>query len=225
MAENGSAENHNATTLILVRHGETEGNVQQVWHGAMDAPLTKRGEKQVAAVAARLAEMQSDCPVDVMFVSPLPRAQSTAAAIAAAIDAEAQIDDGLREFSLGDWEGRSFRDLKERENLWGRWDADPTFAPPNGESPRSFNQRVLAALQALAARHPGQTMLIVTHGGVICNVLASWIGDGPDDWRRYDPHNCSISVLRQDNDDWRPLLVNDIRHLPQEVRFDQAPEY
>ena len=106
-----------------------------------------------------------------------------------------------------------------------KWDADPTFAPPNGESPRSFNQRVLATFGEIAGRFPGQVVLVVTHGGVICNLLASWIGDGPDSWRRYDSPNCSISVLRQNNDDWHPLLVNDIHHLPLETRFDQTPQY
>ena len=115
--------------------------------------------------------------------------------------------------------------MRYAKNLWGKWDADPSFAPPNGESPRSFNQRVLAILQELAARYPGQTILVVTHSGVICNALASWIGDGPGDWRSYDPHNCSISVLRQDNGDWQPLLVNDIGHLPLQARFDQTPQY
>ena len=49
-----------------------------------------------------------------------------------------QIEPDLREFDLGDWEGRSFRDLREQEDLWGHWERDPGFAPPNGESPRQF---------------------------------------------------------------------------------------
>ena len=181
--------------MILVRHAETEANVSQVWHGSADAPLTERGWRQVQATARRIAELAQQYPVDAFYVSPLPRAQSTAAAIAQALRHEPRVDHDLREFDLGDWEGRSFRDLKETEKLWQRWDADPTFAPPNGESPRAFNRRALAALQTLAARHPGQTVLVVTHGGVISTVLASWFGSGPDDWRSYDPHNCAVSVL------------------------------
>jgi probable phosphoglycerate mutase len=134
-----------------------------------------------------------------------------------------QIDENLREFDLGDWEGRAFRDLKEKEDLWGRWRADPNFAPPNGESPRSFNQRALVALRRLAERHPGQTVLAVTHGGLICNALATWIGDGPDDWRRWEPHNCAVTILTWDGQNWQALLVNDASHLPPETLVEQEP--
>lgn len=213
------------TTVILVRHGETEGNVAQVWHGAMDAPLTPRGASQVAATAKTIAALNrkqpiasgAAKPIDVFYVSPLARARSTAAAISQATGLQPKVDAGLREFDLGDWEGRTFRDLKDTENLWRRWDDDPHFAPPNGESPRSFNRRVVDSLQELIERHPGQTVLVVTHGGVIATVLASWIGKGPDDWQRFDPHNCAISILQWDGEGWRALMVNDIAHLPAEA--------
>jgi probable phosphoglycerate mutase len=172
------------TTLILIRHGETEANVQQVWQGSLDAPLTVRGQQQVAATAVRMAALSHQHPIDAFYVSPLPRARSTALAIAKAIQRQPTIAAGLREFDLGDWEGRSFRELKETEQLWERWRVDPTFAPPNGESPHTFNLRAVSVISALAETHPGQTVLVVTHGGLICNVLATWLGTGPGDWRR-----------------------------------------
>jgi len=213
------------TRLILVRHGETEGNLSQVWHGALDAPLTPRGRAQVDATAARLAQLHDGRPIDHLYVSPLPRAQSTAAAIAWATGLMAEVDDGLREFSIGDWEGRSFRDLREMEDLWGRWEADPHFAPPNGESPSTFNSRVVEAAQRLVAQHPGETLVAVTHGGVIGNLLASFVGDGPGDWRRFDPPNCSISILDWNGAQWTPVLINDIGHLPAPARADYLPDY
>lgn len=213
------------TRLILVRHGETEGNVSQVWHGALDAPLTARGRAQVQATAARLAQLHRSSPVDHLYVSPLPRAQSTAAAIAAAIGLTPVVVDELREFSIGDWEGRAFTDLRDSEDLWGRWEVDPRFAPPNGESPSSFNARVVAAAHALVAQHPGQTLVAVSHGAVIANLLASFVGDGPGDWRRFDPHNCAISILDWDGAIWTPVLVNDIAHLPAPARADFIPDY
>lgn len=207
------------TTLILVRHGETESNVNKRWYGAMDAPLTTRGRRQVAAVAEALAELAQRFPPDVFYVSPLPRAQSTAAAIADAIDMQPRVEDELREFDLGDWEGRTFQDLRESEDLWGRWAADPAFAPPNGESPTSFSRRVEAALLALVDRHPGETVLVVSHGAFIGNALTRWLGDGKD-WRRWDPPNCSITVLERNEAHgpgeraWTPVVVNDVSHLP-----------
>ena len=212
-------------TLMLVRHGETEGNVSQVWHGALDAPLTVRGRQQVAATALRLAQMHQVAPIDAFYVSPLPRAQSTAAAIAQAIGLKPTVESGLREFNLGDWEGRSFRELREVENLWGRWTDDPAFAPPNGESPLSFNERATAVLLALAAQHPSARVLVVTHGGFISSVLASWLGQSAGDWRAYDPPNCAISVLAWAKEGWVGQLVNDISHLPEAARADYQPQY
>lgn len=202
------------TRLILVRHGETEGNVQQLWHGAMDSPLTVRGQLQVAATAAQLAKLDQTYHVAAFYVSPLPRAQQTAAAIAAAIGQQPIIEAGLREFDLGEWEGRTFLDLRDNENLWGRWRQDRHFMPPQGESPYSFHVRVLATMRHLAALHSAATVLIVTHGGVICNLLAAWLGSGPEDWRNWEPHNCAITLLQGDDTAWQGLLVNDISHLP-----------
>jgi broad specificity phosphatase PhoE len=219
------AEGRAPTKLILVRHAETEANLNQVWHGALDAPLTARGEAQVVATAACIAQLHTAQPVDVFYVSPLPRAQSTAAAIAQAIGLTILIEAGLREFGLGDWEGRSLRELRELENLWARWEADASFAPPNGESPISFNRRAVQALVELVERHPGQTVLVVTHGGFISSVLATWLGGHPGVWRQYDPHNCAVSVLILDGEAWRGEMVNDISHLPLAARQDYQSEY
>ena len=201
------------TRLILVRHGETEANVEQVWHGSADAPLTPRGQRQVVATARRIAELHREHPIQAFYVSPLPRAQSTAQAIGAAIGMEPVVEPDLREFSIGDWEGRSFRELAQVERLWQRWQSDPSFAPPNGESPIQFSQRVQRVFRRLVERHPGQTILVVTHGGVISNLLAQWLGEGPGDWARWDPPNCAITVLEKRDGVWHPVLVNDVSHL------------
>lgn len=204
-----------STRLILVRHGETEANVAQIWHGSEDAPLTARGRRQVAATAERMARLAAERRVDACYVSPLPRAQSTARAIADAIGCEPQIEVGLREFGLGDWEGRSFVELRDQEQLWLRWQRDPDFAPPNGESPRSFAARIVEAVDDLAARHPDKTLLAVTHGGVISNLLAEWLGEGLGDWRQWEPHNCAVTILESaPSGGWMALVVNDVTHLP-----------
>lgn len=216
------------TRLILVRHAETEGNLNGLWHGRLDAPLTPRGRRQVEATGPRVAELAQQYGLDAFYVSPLARAQSTAAAIAAATGISPLIDEGLTEFDLGDWEGRSFVDLRETEDLWGHWDQDPTFAPPNGESPASFAARVVATMRRLTDAHAGGSVLIVTHGGVISNLLDRWLGSKVGDWRTWDPHNCAISVLERasgSDDRWLPLLVNDISHLPEDAINRDVPAY
>lgn len=201
------------TRLILLRHGETVANVNKIWHGAMDAPLTPLGEAQVAAATQRLLELHATRPIDHIYVSPLPRAQRTAQEIAKSINLDVRVEPNLSELSIGDWEGRTFNHLREVDKLWERWEADPDFAPPNGESPVAFSRRVNTTLHRLSNAHPEETLLIVTHGGVISNLLAQWLGDGPQDWSRWDPVNCAISILDSVDNDWRAVLVNDMSHL------------
>jgi broad specificity phosphatase PhoE len=211
--------------LIIVRHAETEANLSRLCQGDLDAPLTPRGRQQVAATAARLAELHAAEPIDAFYVSPLPRAQSTAAAIAEAIGLTPVVEDGLREFGLGDWEGRSLRELREAEDLWGRWEIDPAFAPPNGESPVSFNRRATKTLAGIAARHPRQRVLVVTHGAYISSVLATWLSGDARNWRSFDPPNCAVSIVVQEGEGWRGELVNDISHLPLSARVDYQSDY
>jgi probable phosphoglycerate mutase len=206
------------TRLILLRHGETEANVAQIWQGSLDAPLSPKGQAQVAATADRFQELVKTFPVDRIYVSPAGRAQRTAAPIVDVLGHPAQVHDPLREFDLGDWEGRSFQDLRETEDLWARWDRDPTFSPPNGESPATFHRRAVGALTELADAHPGETVLAVTHGGIIANALSEILGDGPHEWDRWEAHNCAITVLERNGDGWHGVLVNDIDHLGEALR-------
>lgn len=215
------------TTLILVRHGETEANLQQLWYGSMDAPLTARGEQQIVATARHFGMRAKEQQIDAFYVSPLGRTRKTARAIAQAIGMEPTVFDELREFDLGDWEGRSLFDLQETEDLWERWKADPAFAPPNGESPQSFGERSLRVARHLADTHPGQTILAVTHGGIVCNVMAAWVGNGLDEWAKWEPHYCAITILQWERERgrWRALAFSDIAHLPAELIVHQEPPY
>lgn len=206
--------------LVIIRHAETEANVSGIWHGAMDAPLTPRGRRQVDATAVRIAQLVRDCPVDHFYVSPLPRAQSTATAIAAAIQLAPTVETDLREFNLGDWEGRSFFELREREDLWGRWAADPAFAPPNGESPVTFGTRVQAVFADLLDRHPRATLLLVTHGAVISHILATRLGAGPEEWRTWEVHNCAVTIADAHASGWTMHQFNDTSHLPADALAD-----
>lgn len=213
------------TDVVFVRHGETTANHEQRWYGALDAPLTERGKLQVQMTGERFRRQQQRAPADVLYVSPLPRARSTAAAIATAIGLTPIVEDGLREFSIGDWEGRTFRDLAENEHLWEHWAQDPTFAPPNGESPVSFGRRAAQAVSALAQRHPDQRIVLVTHGGIISCLLDLWLGDNTGDWVRWDPHNCAVSELVWDGQRWHGELINDISHLSPEAVVEVLPSY
>lgn len=213
------------TKLILIRHAETEGNLNGVWNGVTDAPLTKRGVDQIAATAQHMASFVEAHPLDHFYVSPMGRTQATAAAISQQISMEPLVEHDLREFDLGDWEGRAMKELAEIENLWGKWDEDPTYAPPNGESPSSFQARALGIIDTLVTRHANETVLAVTHGGIIGNVLGQWFGGGQNDWARWEPHNCAISLLEFDGQAWGGTLINDIGHLPENLIVELNHDY
>ena len=153
------------TELILIRHGETDWNVQGRFQGQIDVPLNALGLRQAARMAERLARER----VDVFYCSDLLRTRQTAEPAALRLELAAAPDPGLREQHFGILEGLSFEEVQQRHpHHLAQWlRHDPDYALPEGESVRSFHARVLGAVQALAARHPGQTLAVVTHGGVL----------------------------------------------------------
>ncbi|MBK6864767.1 MAG: histidine phosphatase family protein [Ideonella sp.] len=153
------------TELILIRHGETDWNVQGRFQGQIDVPLNAMGLRQAALMAERMARER----VDVFYCSDLLRTRQTAAPAAARLALGAVPDAALREQHFGVLEGLSFDEVKARhpDELAAWLRHDPDYALPGGESVRSFHARVLAAVRVLAAQHAGLRLAIVTHGGVL----------------------------------------------------------
>ena len=153
------------TELLLIRHGETDWNRQGRFQGQSDVPLNSAGHAQAQRLAARLAAE----PQDALFTSDLQRARQTAAPLAAAWARTPVALAGLREQNFGMLEGLQASTIQAQHPvLWAGWlQQDLDFAAPGGESQRQFYTRVLAAVQALAAAHAGQRLVVVTHGGVL----------------------------------------------------------
>ena len=153
------------TDVILIRHGETDWNVQGRFQGQIDVPLNALGLRQAERMAERLAQET----VDVFYCSDLLRTRQTAAPAALKLALPAAPDAGLREQHFGVLEGLSFDEVQARHpQLLAEWMRhDPDYALPEGESVRSFHSRVVGAVRALAQRHDGMTLAVVTHGGVL----------------------------------------------------------
>ncbi|MFT3719420.1 histidine phosphatase family protein [Pseudorhodoferax sp.] len=157
------------TRLILVRHGETDWNRQLRFQGQVDVPLNATGHEQAWRVARRLGE----APVDRVVSSDLARARQTAGPLAEALARRGAADPIetplLREQSFGVVDGMSVDEIKRQHpaawNAWLGFDADWAF--DGGESTRSFHARVLQGLRELVEAHAGQTLVVVTHGGVL----------------------------------------------------------
>lgn len=181
-----------ATRVLMVRHGATVLSAEDRFAGATDVELSDEGREQ----ARRLAERLSREKIGAVYASPLGRTVETARILAAPHDLEVQTCDGFREVSHGHWEGMKRRDVEEKfPDEMAEWEKDPyTFAPAGGESGLAVTARALPALINLVRKHPGETILIVSHKATIRLLLSSLLGFDP---RRY-----------RDNLDQKPAALN-----------------
>ena len=155
----------NMTRVIAMRHGETAWNVDSRLQGQLDIPLNDNGRDQ----ARRAALALRDHAPDVIYTSDLSRARETAESTAGLLGLPLTTDPGLRERCFGIWEGHTYAEVEtvwpSESERWRRREAD--FGPERGETLQAFFDRVVATATRLAAAHPGQSVLLVAHGGVL----------------------------------------------------------
>lgn len=156
--------------LLLVRHGETDWNREGRYQGHADPPLNAAGRAQARRLAGALAGLE----LAAIYSSDRQRALATAAPLAAGRGLPVEPDPRWRELDFGAWEGQRAADLMAADPAaWQAWHADPLrVAPPGGETVPRLWRRVRAALGAIAARHRGGTVAVVTHGGPLRLLLA-----------------------------------------------------
>ena len=161
----------NETTLILVRHGETEWNIQSRMQGHRDIALSPRGVEQAEAVARHLMRAPADeAPaIAAVFASDLTRARATAAPIAGRAGVSLRIDPRLRERGFGLFEGSTYAEAHARwPEIYATWQRrEPDYAVPGGESYVQVRARTLAAIEDIAGEFAGKTVVVVTHGGIL----------------------------------------------------------
>ena len=197
------------TELIVMRHGETDWNRQQRFQGQIDVPLNAVGQAQAQRLAQRLAAE----PFDIVVASDLQRARTTAEL--AAGGREMHSDPLWREQAFGVLEGLDAPTIVERHpDLWTQWlrhDAD--FAPPGGESVRTFHARVLRALQRVVEQHAGARVAVFTHGGVLDMLWRAARQQSLHGPRSCDIPNTGINRLRWRDSALEIVLWGDASHL------------
>lgn len=153
------------TRVIALRHGETDWNIATRIQGQLDIGLNAAGREQARRLGAALATQG----LDAIYASDLVRASDTGHAVALEAGLRLQIDAGLRERAFGVFEGLTFAEIEVRyPDEARRWrQRDPAFGPPGGETLTAFYVRAVGAVAALAARHRGEHIAIVAHGGVL----------------------------------------------------------
>jgi probable phosphoglycerate mutase len=200
------------TTTFLLRHGQTEHNIDRRFSGVNSNALTELGRAQAAAAAQRLAVLAR---IEVVVCSPLARALETASIVASELGLDVEPEDGLRETDFGQWEGFTFTEVKER---WpaelAQWLADPAVSPPDGESFATTERRVRKARDAVIARHPGRVLLLVSHVTPIKTLVRLAVQAPPAALYRLHVDSASLTEL-----DWHadgPAVLrrfNDTAHL------------
>lgn len=201
------------TTLLIVRHAQTNGNLDRIFQGQIDRELSEAGEIQLKLLTERFRSV----PIDAVCTSPLPRAKKTAAAITAVQPVPVALYDELMEINAGGFEGK-------------RWDALPSLYPaefekwkdhladfhaPGGESCAEVYERVSWAALSIAKEYAGKTVAVVSHGCAIKNLLC-WASGKPLSCIAEIPWVENTAISRIDFDEaFEPYVVwmDDAKHL------------
>jgi probable phosphoglycerate mutase len=184
---------HSKTTLMVVRHGETEWNAQQRFQGHEDSPLTPKGRSDARALGRRLKQMTFDR----LISSDLGRARETAALIAERTGHAVVTAPLLRERNYGVMEGLTIPEIKSRyaRILQTLIDGDPDAVIPQGESHRQHYERNIRFVEQFMRDYAGTTALLVVHGGVLDSLLRFVTGLPLDYPRCFTAVNASLNVF------------------------------
>ena len=191
------------TRVLVLRHGQSEGNVAQVWTSSAEGyPLTERGRQQAKSAGERLAGRG----VTAVYASPLPRAQQTAHEVAAVLGLQVATLAGVEELDVGVHEGEHDDTVGPVAlRVFSSWwrDEDLSAGFPGGETGFEIVERMRAALDSVADRHEGETSVVVSHGGAMA-VGIQWLCENLDALfvSQHILANCELVELRRDADGW-----------------------
>jgi probable phosphoglycerate mutase len=197
--------------LCIVRHGETDWNVERRVQGHIDISLNATGVAQARAAAAGLGGQSFTAA----YSSDLDRAWQTAQVLGAALELGVTRAPGLRERHYGVLQGLTTAEVAVRyPKAYAHYLArDPDHDFRTGESLTAFAARIVAAVEALAAAHPGETVLLVSHGGVLDICYRRATGRGLSSPRDFAIPNAAMNWIEVGQEGWRLLAWADRRHL------------
>ena len=200
--------------IILVRHGQTEWNRVERFRGRADVPLNETGLAQAEATGKRVA---SEWQPVAVYSSPLSRAVKTAEAIAKHGKLPVQVHHGIADIDYGQWQGLTPDEVKERwPEIHHAWYHLPhTARIPDGETLDDLRARGMTAVNELAARHAGQTIVLVGHTVINRIILLGVLGLGNDRFWHLRQDTCAVNVFEVDAqaDEFTLVSLNDTCHL------------
>lgn len=199
------------TRVLLIRHGQTQWNREQIFRGRADIPLSEAGLRQSEALATRLAGEV----LAAIYSSPLKRACVTAEHLGPRCRSDPRVLESLTDISYGEWEGQHHQQVQQRyPELYAQWMAEPHLVRlPDGETLAEVRQRAVAALDHIIAKHPGDTVAVVSHRVVNKVLLCAALGLGDDAFWRIRQDTCCLNVMEHDGTGLSVCLLNDTCHL------------
>ena len=200
------------TTVILVRHGQTEWNRVERFRGRADVPLNQTGLDQAAATGRRIANGWKPAA---FYSSPLSRAIRTAEAAARHFDLPVIVYEGLADIDYGQWQGLTPEQARQKwpEDVASWYDAPQEARIPGGESLEQLRKRAMLAVAALVSQHPGETIVLVGHTVINRIILLGLLGLGNERFWHVRQDTCAINVFEANQGDYVLVSLNDTCHL------------
>lgn len=210
------------TTLVLVRHGQTEWNRVERFRGQADIALNETGRAQAEAAAQAIQERWRPASV---YLSPLERAMDTAKAIGRRFDLTPRPEPALTDIDYGSWQGLAVEDVRKRwPEILDAWYREPaTVRIPGGESLDGVRVRCDSGLRSLTARHPGEIVIVVGHTVVNRVMLLIALGLGNDCFWHLRQDTCAINQIDWDGRCFVLASMNDTCHLRVSVAMPTRP--
>ncbi|WP_449241107.1 histidine phosphatase family protein [Desulfoscipio gibsoniae] len=206
--------------IYLVRHGEIDTDRQKRFIGQIDLPLTGAGVRQAEKLRERLAGIT---PAGI-YCSDLSRSLLTAQIIAGARTLSPVADIGLREICLGEWEGRSFADMRQKHpaEFAKRGANIAEYMPPGGESFSAFSRRIMTAFNRLVSSVNGD-LLLVGHAGVNRVIISQLLGMPIHNiFHICQDYGC-LNIICRNKDGYRLKLLNSLEHIDRSPGTDTLP--
>jgi broad specificity phosphatase PhoE len=199
------------TRIVLVRHGRTEWNKDQIFRGTVDIPLDDQGRKEAACARDWLRETVFHAA----YSSPLGRAVETAEIILAPHGVAVRKLDGLADLNYGDWQGKTDEEVRKMyPDLHRQWrEAPHTVVFPGGEGLAAVRKRSLAAVEEVVARHPEKTVLLAGHRVVNKVLIAALLGLDDSHFWEIGQDTAALNEFAYREGKWICRLVNDTCHL------------
>ncbi len=197
--------------LWAVRHGETDFNAEGRIQGQLPVPLSALGRVQAEHLAERLRGVRFDA----FYASDLARTRETAETVERALKMAILYLPALREIHYGIWQGLTADEVaKLHPEEAARRKAEPLrYLPPGGESWVMVGERVVAEVERLAARHAGERVLMVSHGGPIISLVNRAWGRPLAERGGFSPRNTSVTILEIEGPLWRVRELGSAEHL------------